>query len=344
MPGPVTLRNTAVPRARRRGTSGWMAARRPPRHALGSGLVPAQTPRRPIGAHVPVTGGLAAGGLRYAAETGAEAVQVFVSNPRGWAPSAGDARQDAALRDHVAATGMPVFVHATYLINLGSPDPVTRQRSAASLAHSLRRGRDIGARGVVVHTGSAVRAGREQGMLHVRECLLPLLDSLGDDGPDVLLEPTAGRGQMLCAAAGDLGPYLDAVDWHPRAGVCLDTCHLFAAGHDLAARGGVARLLGTLAPVVGRRTGPGGKGRLRLIHANDSKDGCGSHRDRHENIGAGQIGTAPFAALLRHPATSGVPFVVETPGPRAAVAADIATLKALRGKGQAARARAPAMR
>jgi deoxyribonuclease-4 len=284
---------------------------------------------------VPVTGGLAAGGLRYAAETGAETIQVFVSNPRGWAPSSGDARQDAALRDHVASTGLPVFVHSTYLINLGSPDPVTRRRSAASLAHSLRRGRDIGALGVVVHTGSAVRASREQGMRHVRECLLPLLDSLGDDGPDVLLEPTAGLGQMLCGAAGDLGPYLDAVDWHPRAGVCLDTCHLFAAGHDLAARGGVAGLLGTLAPVMGH-TGPDGRSRLRLIHANDSKDGCGSHRDRHENIGAGQIGTAPFAALLRHPATRGVPFVAETPGPRAAVAADIATLKALRVKGQAA--------
>ena len=297
--------------------------------------MPAQTPSRPIGAHVPVTGGLAAGGLRYAAETGAEAIQVFVSNPRGWAPSAGDARQDAALRDHVASTGLPVFVHATYLINLGSPDPVTRQRSAASLAHALLRGRDIGALGVVVHTGSAVRASREQGMRHVRACLLPLLYSLGDDGPDVLLEPTAGRGQMLCGAAGELGPYLDAVDWHPRAGVCLDTCHLFAAGHDLAARGGVAGLLATLAPV---------NGRLRLIHANDSKDGCGSHRDRHENIGAGQIGTTPFAALLRHPATRGVPFIVETPGPRAAVAADIATLKALRGKGQAARAPAGAMR
>jgi len=284
---------------------------------------------------VPVTGGLAAGGLRYAAETGAEAIQVFVSNPRGWAPSAGDARQDAALRDHVASTGLPVFVHATYLINLGSPDPVTRQRSAASLAHALRRGRDIGALGVVVHTGSAVRASREQGMRHVRACLLPLLDSLGGDGPDVLLEPTAGRGQMLCGAAGELGPYLDAVDWHPRAGVCLDTCHLFAAGHDLAARGGVAGLLATLAPVTGR---------LRLIHANDSKDGCGSHRDRHENIGAGQLGAAPFAALLCHPATRGMPFIVETPGPRAAVAADIATLKALRGKAWAARAPAGAMR
>jgi deoxyribonuclease-4 len=126
--------------------------------------------------------------------------------------------------------------------------------------------------------------------------------------------------------------------------VCLDTCHLFAAGHDLATRGGVAGLLGTLAPVMGRHTGPGCTSRLRLIHANDSKDGCGSHRDRHENIGAGQIGTAPFAALLRHPATRGVPFIVETPGPRAAVAADIATLKALRGKGQAARAPAGAMR
>jgi deoxyribonuclease-4 len=93
-----------------------------------------------------------------------------------------------------------------------------------------------------------------------------------------------------------------------------------------------------------RRTGPAGRSRLRLIHANDSRDGCGSHRDRHENFGAGQIGTAPFAALLRHPATRGVPFVVETPGPRAAAAADIATLKALRGQGQAVRAPAGAMR
>jgi len=203
--------------------------------------VPAPTPARPIGAHVRVTGGLAAGGLRYAAETGAETIQVFVSNPRGWALPPGDTGQDAALRGHVASTGMQVFVHAAYLVNLGSPDPVTRRRSAASLAHSLRRGREIGARGVVVHTGSAVRAGRPAGMLHVRESLLPLLDSLGDDGPDLLLEPTAGRGQLLCATAADLGPYLAALDWHPRAGLCLDTCHAFAAGHDLATRGGVAR-------------------------------------------------------------------------------------------------------
>ena len=83
-------------------------------------------------------------------------------------------------------------------------------------------------------------------MSRVRECLLPLLDSLGDDGPDLLLEPTAGQ-EMLCTTVGDLEPYLEAVDWHPRAGVCLDTCHVFAAGHDLAARGGVARLLAAAA-------------------------------------------------------------------------------------------------
>lgn len=296
--------------------------------------MPARTPSRPVGAHVPVAGGLATGALRYAAEIGAEAIQVFVSSPRGWAPPAGDARQDAAFADHVASTGLPVFVHAPYLVNPGSPDPVTRRRSAASLAHSLRRGRQIGALGVVVHTGSAVRGGREHGLRRARECLLPLLGSLGDDGPDLLLEPMAGQGQMLCAAPGDLGPYLDALDWHPRAGLCLDTCHAFAAGHDLAARGGAALLLGTLAPAAAAR--------LHLIHANDARDGCGSHRDRHEHIGAGRLGTAPFAALLRHPATRGVPFIVETAGPRAAVAADVAILKALRGRGKSRLRRAPA--
>ncbi len=269
---------------------------------------------------MPVSGGLAAG-LRYAAAIGAEAIQVFVSNPRAWALSAGDAGQDEALREHAAATGLPVYVHATYLINVGSPDPVVRQRSVASLAHSLRRGTEIGARGVVVHTGSATRHGdREAAMRHARECLLPLLESIAADGPDLLLEPMAGHGGMLCAAIGDLPPYLDNLDWHPRAGVCLDTCHAFAAGHDLAAPGGAARLLADLETAGGR---------LAVIHANDSKDGCGSRRDRHENIGAGQIGTAAFGALLRHPAVQGVPFILETPGPRAAHAADVAALKAL---------------
>jgi deoxyribonuclease-4 len=282
-------------------------------------------PHRPVGAHARITGGLATGALRYAAAVGAEAIQVFVSSPRGWAQSPSDAREDATLRDHVAATGLPVFVHAPYLVNLGSPDALTRERSAAAVRHSLRRAREIGARGAVVHTGSAVAGDKDAALHRVREGLLPLLDEIGDSGPDLLLEPMAGQGQMLCAALPDLEPYLDALDWHPRAAVCLDTCHAFAAGHDLRRPRGVAGALRAL-----RAATRDPRGRLRLIHANDSKDGRGSCRDRHESIGAGQIGLTGFGALLRQPLTGGVPFVVETPGGQAGHARDIATLRGLR--------------
>ena len=280
--------------------------------------------KSPVGAHVPVAGGLATGGLRYAAQVGAEAIQVFVSNPRGWAMAVGKPAEDERLRAHSADTGMPVFVHSPYLINLGSPNPATVTNSIALIRHSLTRGAAIGARGVVVHTGSAVSQSRDDAMRQVREHLMPLLDEIPADGPDLLLEPMAGQGAMLCATVQDLGPYLDNLDRHPRAGVCLDTCHTFAAGHDLAAPGGVAKTLEALAATVG-------EGRLKLIHANDSKDACGSAKDRHESIGAGQIGAAPFAELFRHPVSRGVPLVIETPGRSADPhRADIETLKALR--------------
>ncbi len=258
-------------------------------------------------------------------------MQIFVTNPRGWAASPGDDEQTGALRDHVAATGFAVFIHAPYLINVGSPDPVLRDRSRELLAHCLRRGGAIGATGVVVHAGSAVAADRDAGLCRVRETLLPLLDTLpedGHDGPDLLIEPMAGQGSVLCAAIGDVGPYLDALDWHPRALLCLDTCHLFGAGHDLTAEHGVVTALAELADVA--------PGRLRLIHANDAKDGCGSRKDRHQNIGLGRLGTTPFWELLHHPATAGIPFVVETPGAENGQAKDVATLKMLRQSTRAA--------
>ncbi|WP_066888238.1 deoxyribonuclease IV [Carbonactinospora thermoautotrophica] len=278
----------------------------------------------PIGAHVPVAGGLARSGLAYARDLGAEAVQVFVTNPRGWTLTPGDPHQDEAFRAACADSCMPVFVHAPYLINFGSPTPATLERSIASLRHTLRRGAEIGAAGVVVHTGSAVAgARREVAMRQVREAILPLLEELRDDGPHLLLEPTAGQGQSLCATVEDLGPYLAALDHHPRVGVCLDTCHAFAAGHDLAAPGGAAATMDALVRAAG-------EGRLKLIHANDSKDACGSCRDRHENIGQGHIGEDAFAELLRHPAAAGVPWVVETPGGKERHARDVALLQKLR--------------
>ncbi|WP_431782222.1 deoxyribonuclease IV [Streptomyces chumphonensis] len=283
--------------------------------------------RNPVGAHVPVAGGLAAVGLSYARELGAEAVQVFVANPRGWATPTGNPREDERFREHCAAEGVPAYVHAPYLINFGSHTPATAERSVASLRHSLRRGRDIGALGVVVHTGSAT-GGRERSvaLAQVRELVRPLLAELTrDDDPWLLLEPTAGQGASLCSLAEDLGPYLDALDRHPRVGVCLDTCHAFAAGHDLAEPGGAKALLDEIVDVAG-------PGRLRLIHANDSQDVVGAHKDRHENIGAGHIGAEAFGELFGHPATDGVPLVIETPGGTAGHRADVARLKGLRAR------------
>lgn len=274
-----------------------------------------------------MAGGLAKTGLPYAREMGDEVVQVFVANPRGWATVPGNPEQDEAFRAACAQEQIPVYVHAPYLINFGSHTEATVERSVASLRHSLRRGREIGALGVVVHTGSAT-GGRPRAvaMAQVRERLRPLLDELTHpDDPWLLLEPTAGQGASLCALAEDLGPYFDALDRHPRLGVCLDTCHAFAAGHDMAAPGGTKALLDELVEVTG-------EGRLKLIHANDSKDVAGAHKDRHENIGAGHIGAEPFGELFTHPATAGVPLVVETPGGKEGHAADVARLKELRGR------------
>ncbi|GAA3086835.1 deoxyribonuclease IV [Streptosporangium carneum] len=271
-----------------------------------------------IGGHVSVTGGLAKGGLRSAADIGAEMIQVFVTNPRGWALAAGDPVQDVRLRE----SGMLSFVHAPYLVNMGSPSAETLERSTATVRHCLLRAHAIGAGGVVVHTGSAVSQPRDDAMRQLHEHLLPLLEEIPDDGPDLLLEPMAGQGAMLCATVQDLEPYLATLDWHPKAGVCLDTCHAFAAGHDLSTADGVGETLDALHAIA--------PGRLKLVHANDSKDVCASKKDRHENIGAGHIGALPFGDLMRHPAAAGVPVCIETPGPVEKHREDIETLKKLR--------------
>ena len=276
-----------------------------------------------MGAHVPVTGGLVKG-LAYAQEIGAAVLQVFVSNPRGWALSAGDPARDEEFRRLVTERSLPTYVHAPYLVNFGSPTEATLKKSVDAVAHAMGRGAQIGARGVVVHAGSAVAgAHRDEAMVQLREHLLPVLDSLPADGPRLLVEPTAGGGQALAATVQDLAEYFEQLDHHPMLGVCLDTCHAFAAGHDLAAPGGMKKTLDALVRAVGR-------GRLGLVHANDSKDPLGSNRDRHEAIGKGQIGLDPFVELFRHPATRDVPVVVETPGDAASQRADIKQLCALR--------------
>lgn len=283
-------------------------------------------PRNPIGTHVLVGKGLVEGAFASARALGCEAVQVFCGNPRGWTPTPGDPAQDAAFARACAQAGMPAFVHAPYLVNVGSPNPEHHARSVALVAHNLDRARRIGAQGVVVHTGSAVGGGtRAAALRRVREGLLPVLDTLGAGDPWLLLEPTAGQGRSLCSTVDELEPYLAALDHHPRAGVCLDTCHFFAAGEPLDEPGGTTA-------VVDRVVGVAGPGRLRLVHANDSKDPRGSHRDRHERIGQGRIGLGCFEELLAHPALDGVPLILETPGSRLPGDAGLVLLKQLRDR------------
>jgi deoxyribonuclease-4 len=268
---------------------------------------------QPIGTHVRVGKGLVAGAVATADELDAETIQIFAGNPRGWAHSVGDPAKDRAFRDACEARSMRTFVHAPYLVNLGSPTRATYERSVASVAHNLARASRLGCEGVVVHTGSCVdEGGLEASLRQVREGLLPVLDRLDsatadEDRPWLLLEPTAGQGRSLCATVDDLGPYLEALDFHPQVGICLDTCHVFAAGAPLDEDGGATHTLDRLVEVAG-------EGRLRLIHANDSMDVRGSFRDRHERIGEGHIGEDAFRELFAHPATAGVPFILETPG------------------------------
>jgi deoxyribonuclease-4 len=273
-----------------------------------------------------VGAGLVGAALPYAEQIGAQAVQVHSGNPRAWQPPVADPAGDEAFGSAAVDRRWPVFVHAPYLVNFGSPVEATREKSAAAVRVSLLRARRLGAAGVVIHAGSAVEDGqRDVAYKLVREGLLPILDELADDGPTVLVEPTAGGGQALASRVSDLQPWLAAVDDHPRLQVCLDTCHLFAAGHDLASPGGMRAMLSEYARVAGRQ-------RLGLVHANDSRDPLGSRRDRHVNIGSGSIGSEPFAELFHHPVTRNVPIVVETPAEDGGQARDLQLLKALRDR------------
>ncbi|MGX6604221.1 deoxyribonuclease IV [Micromonosporaceae bacterium Da 78-11] len=281
---------------------------------------------RRVGSHTKTSGGLAKAALPYVDAAGSETLQVYVSNSRGWALPPGDPKQDTLFRDGCGERELPAYIHASLLVNLGSPTELTVERSVATLAHALDRGKAIGATAVVFHAGSSVDESHDAKAMHqLHEALLPLLDSAAAAGlPRLLVEPSAGGGRSLASKVQDLGPYLEAVENHPWLGVCFDTCHAWAAGHDLATPGGMTATLDALIETVGAD-------RLQLIHANDSKDECGSTRDRHETIGAGRIGTAAFAELMAHPATAGIPIIVETPSDEhVGHAADIALLKSLR--------------
>ncbi len=278
-----------------------------------------------IGAHVPTSGGLVKRALGYAQTIEAETIQIFASNPRGWAMPEPNATADKEFRNQAEAMDITTYVHAPFLINLGSPTEATYENSLASTEYALKRSRELGALGAVIHTGSAVKEEFvDQAWKQIHDGVLPILERLKADDPFLLLEPTAGQGQSLVRRLEELVKYFDALEHHPKVGICIDTCHVFAAGHDITTKNGVDEMLGALTAVIP-------SDRIKLVHANDSMDICGALKDRHQSIGAGHIGEKPFQALMKHPSMNGVPFVLETPGEEPEHGREVKILKKLRG-------------
>jgi deoxyribonuclease-4 len=282
----------------------------------------------------PLIGAHCAGGIRAALtraqEIGAECLQIFASAPQMWrAPNHKPADVQAFVEGCKAAQLGPVFLHSVYLLNLASPNPDNVAKSVQSIKDHLAWADKLSATGLIIHIGSAGR--EEYGVAEDRvvSALRKLLDEI-DGEAWLLLETCAGQGTTIGRSFGELGRIIDRLDGHPRLGVCLDTCHVFAAGYALHEAGGVERMLAELDERVGLA-------RLRCVHANDSKGAFGSNVDRHDNVGHGQIGLEPFARLLARPELRDIPFILEVPGfdDRGPDRQNIETMKRLRAQGSA---------
>ncbi len=262
-----------------------------------------------IGAHVR-GGGTLIPSLDAGVAIGATSIQVFVQSPRMWkpsqyAPAVLEAYREAQ-RDHPTITD--TFCHATYLINLATSDPELYEKSVAALSHNVAVGRAMGASGVILHVGSHKGAGFEEVVDQVVRAFTRALDDAGADTEcPILIENAAGAGGTVGRSLEEIEALLEASGRDERLGVCLDTQHLFASGVDYATPSAARRLLKD----VDRRIGIE---RLRCLHLNDSKTAFGSNRDRHANIGEGEIGEAGLAALVGHPAVRELPLLLEVPG------------------------------
>lgn len=274
-----------------------------------------------FGAHVSSSGGIS-NAIGRGSALGCESLQVFTHNPRTWRPIDHTPEQIAAFREGAVAAGMaPLVSHGLYLINLGAPDrevptgppgkPATRTRniyrsSIESLVQHLTIGEALGLEGVVLHVGSSKGSTEEEAIARIGAGVAEALDAVPGHCA-VLLENTAGAGDTIGRTFAQLRAVADAVDRPDRLGFCLDTQHLFASGYPVHEPGGIDPVLEEFDLTVGID-------RLRCLHLNDSKTAFGSNRDRHENIGDGEIGEAGMRSILGAPALQGLPVILEVPG------------------------------
>jgi deoxyribonuclease-4 len=253
----------------------------------------------------------AAGGVSRAVERAVlhdcEALQIFAKNNARWQAAPVDPDEARRFRDGVAAAGLtPVVSHASYLINLAAPNGGLRDQSIAALADEIDRADLLGLDGVVIHPGVAAPGVSDDDALQmVAAAVRTVLDARPRSAAMVLLEHTAGQGRAIGHRFEHLAAILEGVDGSRRVGVCLDTCHLVAAGYDIASAKSYAATFDAFTRVVGLD-------RLRLLHANDSKRPCGSRLDRHEHIGQGHVGLEAFRRIARDPRFAHLAMIIET--------------------------------
>ena len=258
-----------------------------------------------IGAHVSTAGGIS-NAVGRAKEIGCEAIQIFGSSPQTWAFKPVPGEQIELFKQSIADAGIgPVFLHAIYLINLGTPNEDSLKKGINSLIKYMNLAADIGAAGVIFHPGSHGGRGYDAVLPQTVDAIKTVLDA-SPYVPCLAVEIMAGMGQHIGAKFNELGGILKAVD-SPRLKICLGTSHAFAAGYDLTNSQGIKAMLDEL------DAGPGSAS-VAAVHANDSKRVCGSGVDRHDNIGDRFIGEEEFAAIMGDPAFVEFPFFLEVPG------------------------------
>jgi deoxyribonuclease-4 len=285
-----------------------------------------------IGAHVSPAGGLA-NAVQRGADRGCQAIQIFNQSPRMWRPTAYGEDDFAAFGEAMAPSPIEaVLIHAVYLLNCASEDSEIRDKSRRSLIQSLRVGDGIGATGVVLHPGSAKQGDVGKAIKRAGKVIG---EALGESARcPLLLEDTAGAGGTLGRSFEELSGLIAAAGGGDRVGVCLDSCHLLASGYDIRTAAGLAETLDRFDTVTGLT-------RLAGLHLNDSKTPLGSNRDRHANVGQGELGESGCAAFLSEPRFEKLACVLETQGPdrQGPSPEEIELCFTLRKRGKAARAR-----
>jgi deoxyribonuclease-4 len=285
-----------------------------------------------IGAHVSPAGGLDKA-IARGTERDCQAIQIFNQSPRMWRPTAYGEDDFAAFQAAKADSPVKaVLIHAVYLLNCASNDREIRDKSRTSLIQSLRVGQGIGAAGVVLHPGSAKQGDVTEAIKRAGEVIKEALSET--EGCALHLEDTAGAGGTLGRSFEELRELLDAAGGSRRLGVCLDSCHLLASGYDIRTAAGLTETIDRFDEVVGLK-------RLGALHLNDSQTPLGSNRDRHANVGTGELGETGCAAFLSEPRFEKLPLVIETQGPerQGPTREEVDLCFALRKRGLAARRR-----